>query len=369
MTQKQADTSEQNLSGCLAEGAAAERIVLTAIAQKNVTPDDLVDGLRSHSWSNPDHQVVFEALLALGNSPPALIREQIRATLTRKGFPDIDVGYLFEPLFQSSGILDEAIAALLPAKSRRQATGRLPHATDQPWGRHLSLIEVIALPVFVELYIWKLQFLSRSIWIVFPVWLVLSFLIHRDTPKTLGWRADNLWPATKQTVIAYGCMAAVLIGIGLFLGARTVPHHLIEPQRLWSYFAFCLLQQVALNSLVNNRLLSLTSKRWISSVLTGLIFAICHWPNPVLVPLTLIGGIVMAWLFARHRNIIPLAIGQAILGSIVAWSFPVAWQHHLRVGPGYYEQASVSSLTIPSTSSAKVAASIADWERKYLPSA
>jgi len=71
-------------------------------------------------------------------------------------------------------------------------------------------------------------------------------------------------------------------------------------------------------------------------MLTGLIFAACHWPNPVLVPLTLIGGTAMAWMFGRQRNIIPLAIGQAILGSLIFWAFPLAWHHHLRVGPGYY---------------------------------
>jgi hypothetical protein len=55
-----------------------------------------------------------------------------------------------------------------------------------------------------------------------------------------------------------------------------------------------------------------------------------------MVPLTFLGGTAMAWLFARHRNIIPLAVAQAILGSMVWWTFPVRWHHFLRVGPGYY---------------------------------
>jgi hypothetical protein len=44
----------------------------------------------------------------------------------------------------------------------------------------------------------------------------------------------------------------------------------------------------------------------------------------------------MTWLFARERNIIPLAIGQAILGMLVWWAFPIAWHHGMRVGPGFY---------------------------------
>ena len=62
-----------------------------------------------------------------------------------------------------------------------------------------------------------------------------------------------------------------------------------------------------------------------------------HWPNPVLVPLTFVGGTAMAWMFGRVRNVIPLAIGQALLGVLVGWASPMAWHHHMRVGPGYYD--------------------------------
>ncbi len=95
-------------------------------------------------------------------------------------------------------------------------------------------------------------------------------------------------------------------------------------------------QQVTLNSLVHNRMLLLVKNEWVAASLTGAIFAICHWPNPVLVPLTFLGGAAMAWMFGRVRNIIPLAIGQALLGLLLSWAFPVAWHHQMRVGPGYY---------------------------------
>ena len=85
-----------------------------------------------------------------------------------------------------------------------------------------------------------------------------------------------------------------------------------------------------------NRLMSLLKNRAAASVIAGAIFALLHWPNPVLVPLTLIAGIAMAWMFDRVRNILPLALGQSLLGSLVWWAFPVVWHHMLRVGPGYY---------------------------------
>jgi hypothetical protein len=204
--------------------------------------------------------------------------------------------------------------------------------------RWSSLADVMLLPAFIMWFIWQLQFRARGIWVIFVVWLVASFLLHHDTAKTLGWRADNLWPATKQTLHVFGPMAAGLVIIGLLLGApRNPAPNSISLRGLGSYVAFCVLQQVVLNSLLHNRMLSLVRNEWVAAGLTGAIFAACHWPNPVLVPLTFVGGAAMAWMFGRLRNVITLAIGQALLGALVGWAFPVAWHHHMRVGPGYYE--------------------------------
>lgn len=203
--------------------------------------------------------------------------------------------------------------------------------------RWLALADVILLPAFILWFIWRLQFTARWTWIFFVVWLMGSFALHRDTPKTLGWRADNLAPATKRAVVVFGAMAGILVVTGLALGAFR--HPLVSQfswRRLEAYFAFCVLQQVALNSLLHNRVLSLVRSEWTTAGLTGFIFAACHWPNPVLVPLTFVGGAAMAWMFGRVRNIIPLVFGQVLLGMLVSWAFPMAWHHHLRVGPGYY---------------------------------
>jgi membrane protease YdiL (CAAX protease family) len=95
-------------------------------------------------------------------------------------------------------------------------------------------------------------------------------------------------------------------------------------------------QQIALNSLLTNRLVSLLKRRWLAGLLAGAIFSALHWPNPVLLPLTFVAGTAMAWMFLCERNILPLAVGQSLLGSLVCWAFPIAWHHMLRVGPGYY---------------------------------
>jgi hypothetical protein len=208
------------------------------------------------------------------------------------------------------------------------------------WGlyRWSCLVEALAFAGFVGAFIWKFQVSAPWTWRVILVWLAASFLLRRDTPKTMGWRADNLWRATKRSAWFFGVSSLLLYFAGLFLGmAHRLPAHLIEPRRFGGYLAFCLLQQVGLNSFLTNRLLAAFEKPVPAAVVAGVLFGALHWPNPVLVPLTFVGGVAMAWLFATERNILPLTLGQALLGALVWWAFPLAWHHSMRVGPGFSE--------------------------------
>jgi hypothetical protein len=203
--------------------------------------------------------------------------------------------------------------------------------------RVLTVIEALGLTGYIAWYIWRLQATRPNSWIVFPIWLLTSILLHRDTAKTLGWRADNLWPATRQGLLIFAVLIISTVLAGLWLGAyHRSPLRVAESWRFFTYFAFCLLQQVALNSFLTNRLLYALENPRMAALVASVIFAALHWPNPVLVPLTFIGGTAMSWLFSRERNIIPLTVGQAILGTLVWWAFPVAWHHGMRVGPGFY---------------------------------
>jgi hypothetical protein len=200
-----------------------------------------------------------------------------------------------------------------------------------------NVLEALAFPAFVSLCIWRWQEASPKTWLIFPVWLVLSFALHRDTPKTIGWRADNLKQATRRATPVFLFFFLILGLVGVAIGAlHRTPVHFIAPKRFVGYFAFCLLQQVGLQSLTMNRLLAGLRSPEMAAFVGGLLFGALHWPNPVLVPLTFIGGTVLCSLFARDRNILPLVLGQAILGGLVWWAFPLAWHHSMRVGPGYY---------------------------------
>jgi membrane protease YdiL (CAAX protease family) len=198
------------------------------------------------------------------------------------------------------------------------------------------LLDVTALPLLTIWVIWREPPQTSRMWLIIPAWLLASFLIQRDTPKTLGWRADNFLPGLKRAIFVLGPMALALIVAGVAMGMKAPPWAALAPKHYWNYFAFCLLQQVGLNSLLTNRLLPLVDRRAVAIFIAALIFAAFHWPNPVLVPATFVAGLAMSWLFVRERNILPITIWHVVLGMTLNWAFPIAWHHAMRVGPGYY---------------------------------
>src|SRR5262249_38759457 len=145
--------------------------------------------------------------------------------------------------------------------------------------RYLSIAEALAFSAFTALFIWRWQTAHPESWLVFPIWLAVSFVVHRDTPKTIGWRADNLWPATRRAALTFGVFVVAVCLAGLFMGAlHRLPEHLIDRHRFIGYFSFCLLQQVALNSYLTNRFLSTLDNPWKAAILSGTIFAALHLP-------------------------------------------------------------------------------------------
>src|SRR5882724_8543877 len=93
--------------------------------------------------------------------------------------------------------------------------------------RLFILVEAFAFSACVGWYIWRLQASTWSSWLVFPVWMLASFIAHGDTPKTMGWRADNLWSAAKRCAFVFAPGIAGLCVVGILLGALLRPvHHL-----------------------------------------------------------------------------------------------------------------------------------------------
>lgn len=78
-----------------------ERLALSLLCQPrpgDASRTKLEQRIATYAWRNREHQIIFEALCEIRSKDPQVIREQLPARLTRKGFPDLDVEALFEPL-------------------------------------------------------------------------------------------------------------------------------------------------------------------------------------------------------------------------------------------------------------------------------
>lgn len=68
---------------------------------------------------------------------------------------------------------------------------------------------------------------------------------------------------------------------------------------------------------------------------TALLFSSAHIPNPVLVPVTLVGGVILSETFRRNRTLYMLAVAHLLVALCLAISVPETVLHDMRVGVGY----------------------------------
>ena len=89
-----------------------ERQLLAALCSTQLdseTRATVLDRLSAHTFADPDHEVIFQALAKMPRAPGERIRETLSARLTRLGFPDIDVA----PILGLSPPSPEKIRSLL----------------------------------------------------------------------------------------------------------------------------------------------------------------------------------------------------------------------------------------------------------------
>lgn len=68
--------------------------------------------LSTHTFANPDYDVIFQALAQMPRATPEHIRETLGARVTRLGFPDIDVDAIFDGERPSAQKIDALLRQL-----------------------------------------------------------------------------------------------------------------------------------------------------------------------------------------------------------------------------------------------------------------
>jgi hypothetical protein len=135
-------------------------------------------------------------------------------------------------------------------------------------------------------------------------------------------------------------IAVAIAGLILFAAWRW---HTLRPPadelsvylKVLLYLIWALMQQFLVQSFFFVRLEQLLRGGRRAVIATALLFSSAHIPNPVLVPVTLAGGLLLSELFRRYRTLYLLAVAQVLVAISLAISIPQPVLHGMRVGIGY----------------------------------
>lgn len=203
-------------------------------------------------------------------------------------------------------------------------------------GRKRDLLELCFGYGLILAVLWTPAPWQRRFYIFTAVFLVLASFWSGVAWNRLGFGA--LPPARAWLIPLLAALAlALAIPLATRLGTvHTTPSLGSLATRFWGYTVWSFAQQFLLQSFFLVRLRRLLPGPSSRAVLAAaLIFAGAHLPNPVLVPFTLLWGLVACRAFLRHRSLYPLGLAHALLGITVAVCIPAHLTHNMRVGLGY----------------------------------
>ncbi len=213
----------------------------------------------------------------------------------------------------------------------------VPLSAAKPATQWATALEVLLVYAGILLYIWRWQFTYPRAWMALLAVVLASHVAHRDTLRGLGLTFVEL----RTSANAILPLALLFFIPAIIFGFASGKLAFITPgQRTLAsfagYFLWCGFQQYVAQSYFHYRLMSLIPNRHVSSLVVALLFGAAHIPNPILTVATTVGGFVLSAVFARHRNIWPLALAQAAGGFLIAALTPASLIHNMRVGPGYF---------------------------------
>ncbi len=197
--------------------------------------------------------------------------------------------------------------------------------------------EILAVYAGILLYIWRWQYTHPYAWVALLAMVLFSHFLHHDHLKEMGLTGYELRPCARLIFPLLIAIAVPAIIYGLWrrdwIAMFPYAHAWIS---FGGYAVWCSFQQYLTQSYFHRRLRSIIETPHLRSLAVAIMFGGAHIPNPILMVATFVGGFVFAEVFARHSNIWPLALVQAVAGFLIAGLSPATLVHNMRVGPGYY---------------------------------
>ena len=196
------------------------------------------------------------------------------------------------------------------------------------------MVEIMVVYAAIQVALWT-NGTAKAIAIAMA-WIVAggSVLAERVSARKLGLGREGLRASLWIPAAALG-----LFGVIVFVGWRCGSLHGLAKEALWlrvpAYLPWAFAQQFAAQCFFFRRLETISGNGFAAVLITSLLFAGAHLPNPVLVPATLLAEFLWTLAYRRYRNLYAISIAHALLAVAVAVAVPEAWHHYMRVGIGY----------------------------------
>jgi len=228
-----------------------------------------------------------------------------------------------------------------------EATRSEPEAGAVITDRSLAAWEIVSVISSVLIAEWILSASAGRNKLIIAVPAALAFVLiigshflRGESLRDLGIRLDNFLPALKLLSLPMIIIAGIALLIGFLSGARP-DFFRWHAERLIIFqlalgFGWGFLQQYVLQSFMNRRAQIILGRGTASVLVTAVIFSILHFPNPWLMVVTFVGGVVWAFVYQRQPNLFALALSHGVMTWVLVSALPPSALNHLRIGLKYF---------------------------------
>lgn len=210
--------------------------------------------------------------------------------------------------------------------------------------RLVTALEVASVIGSVFLTLWliiPMQPPYRWMWAVpgvLALWLIVnSHRVRGESLRQLGLGTENFGRAVKLLALPTLAALILFVGTGWLSGTyRDRPgfRYALLLLPIWG-----LVQQLILQGIIYRRVRYLAAGSEgdsghinLAIILTALLFSLAHAPNPALMLLTFLGGLIWSWVYERAPNLPALALSHGLMSGLVLTSLPPWVLHSMSVG-------------------------------------
>ena len=148
------------------------------------------------------------------------------------------------------------------------------------------------------------------------------------------WRL--LGSASSWILPVLSVLAALALVAALRDGSPVVAREEELPEYVLRYLAWAAIQQWLVCTILMDRASIVFGTGRAAVLFTSVVFALMHAPNPMLMQLTLAGGLVWTANWLRHRALLPNLVAHATCGIVLANALPREWLRSAEVGIRYF---------------------------------